>query len=307
MTNRAERHAEAFAETMLAAIRKGTAPWQKPWRPGESPFPRNFKTKRPYNGSNLMLLMATGINRGYGDPRWGGFGQIRTAGGCVRKGEKGTPVLIVRNRKAKTTEGRGRRGRSDESDESGVYITMKHVFNVSQADGLELEPLETRTEPEWDAIEDVEQVTADAHVTVQEGPTFTACYQPLNDVVQMPSRGQFDDSQGFYQSLLHELSHATAHPSRMDRPAFTTAPNHGSVEYALEELRAEMSAMMTGVRLGLGHSPRNGEAYVAHWVRSAGEDPNAIRNAARDAQAMGDWLLRNRKATEAPEELEQAA
>ena len=104
MKERAERHAEAFAEAMIEAIRKGTAPWQRPWKAGAEPWPRNFSTGRPYHGTNLMLLMATGIDRGYADARWGGFGQIRRAGGHVRKGERGTPVLIVRPRPTKRSK-----------------------------------------------------------------------------------------------------------------------------------------------------------------------------------------------------------
>ena len=40
-------------------------------------------------------------------------------------------------------------------------------------------------------------------------------------------------------------------------------------EYAREELRAEISAMMTGERVGVGHGPKRGAAYVEHWVRGS--------------------------------------
>ena len=309
MGSRAEKHAEVFATAMIEAIRAGTAPWQKPWKRGESPYPRNFKTKRGYNGSNLLLLMTVGMNRGYADPRWGGFGQIRSAGGHVRKGETGTPVLVVRNQDKETVNGGGQNGKkSGEPSKSDVYITVQYVFNVAQADGLTTEPLGKGTEPGWDPIHEVEDVVGDAKIDIREGPIYAACYLPRHDVIEMPSRGQFDEGDAFYHTLLHELGHATAHPSRMDRPGFTTTPEPQSSEYALEELRAEMAAMMTGARLRIGHSPRNGEAYVAHWIRAAGEDPNTVRNAARDAQAIADWLLRNRSEGSAETtELDRAA
>ena len=295
MGSRAEKYAEVFATAMIEAIREGTAPWQKPWKRGESPYPRNFKTKRGYNGGNLLLLMTVGMKRGYGDPRWGGFGQIRSAGGQVRRGETGTPVLVVRNRNNETVNGNTGNGKSTgDARESDVYITVQHVFNVAQADGLAIEPLGKGTKPGWDPIPDVEDVAADARIEIREGPTYAACYGPSLDIIEMPSRGQFDKGDAFYHTLLHELGHATAHPSRMNRPGFTTTPQPQSAEYALEELRAEMAAMMTGARLRIGHSPKNGEAYVAHWLRAAGEDPNTVRHAARDAQAIANWLLRNR-------------
>ena len=81
------------------------------------------------------------------------------------------------------------------------------------------------------------------------------------DKVTLPEREQFATANGYYQTALHELGHATGHPSRMDRDTLKNGVgNFGSTEYAREELRAEMSAMMTGDRVGVGHDgrPRRG-------------------------------------------------
>ena len=48
------------------------------------------------------------------------------------------------------------------------------------------------------------------------------------------------------------------------------AGKFGSQEYAREELRAEMSAMMTGDRVGVGHDGSRGAAYVAGRPPPAG-------------------------------------
>ena len=288
-----DKHASRFAEAMIKAIENGTAPWQKPWKGSASEYPSNFTTERFYNGSNLLLLLAVGAEQGYATPRWGGFGQIRRAGGQVRKGELGTPILIVKPRRGKVEEVTDARGDvTEERSGGGMYITMQHVWNVAQADGLDAEePAETT--PEWDPVAAVEQVAADAHIEILEHGG-RACYDPKSDRITMPLRGAFEAGDAFYHTLLHELGHATAHPSRLARPEFETMGHHrGKVAYALEELRAEMSAMMAGARLRIGHSPRHGQAYVAHWLKAAGDDPNCIRTAARDAQAMAGWLLRN--------------
>ena len=65
----------------------------------------------------------------------------------------------------------------------------------------------------------------------------------------------------------------------------------GSPEYAREELRAEISAMMTGERVGVGHDPQRGAAYVENWVKVLEKDPHEIHRAARDAQKMTDHLM----------------
>ena len=49
--------------------------------------------------------------------------------------------------------------------------------------------------------------------------------------------------------------------------------------------------MMTGEKLGVGHEPRHGTAYVSSWIKALENDPREIRAAAVDAQRMSDWLL----------------
>ena len=55
------------------------------------------------------------------------------------------------------------------------------------------------------------------------------------------------------------------------------AAGFGSPEYAREELRAEISAMMTGEQVGVGHDPQRGAAYVENWVAVLEKDPHEIR------------------------------
>ena len=69
------------------------------------------------------------------------------------------------------------------------------------------------------------------------------------------------------------------------------AAGFGSPEYAREELRAEICAMMTGERVGVGHDPQRGATYVENWVRVLEEDPREIHRAAAEAQRMSDYLI----------------
>ena len=113
------------------------------------------------------------------------------------------------------------------------------------------------------------------------------------DKVTLPEREQFATANGYYQTALHELGHATGHPDRMDRDTLTHGVgNFGGTEYAREELRAEMSAMMTGERVGVGHDGSRGAAYVAGWIKALEDDPKEIYKAAADAQKISDYLLR---------------
>ena len=169
------------------------------------------------------------------------------------------------------------------------------VFNVEQADGLTLERRDDdrNNASEWKAHQTAERVIQESGVPLRHERGDRAYYNLQTDRVTLPEREQFATANGYYQTALHELGHATGHPSRMNRDTLTTGVgNFGSTEYAREELRAELSAMMTGERVGVGHDGSRGAAYVAGWIKALEDDPKEIYKAAADAQKISDYLLR---------------
>ncbi len=107
----------------------------------------------------------------------------------------------------------------------------------------------------------------------------------------VPERSQFPSQDAYTHTALHELGHATEHPSRLNRSTLVNHGGFGSETCAREELRAEIAAMMTGEQLGIGHEPRHGTAYVSSWIKALENGPKEILAAAVDAQRISDWLL----------------
>ena len=128
-------------------------------------------------------------------------------------------------------------------------------------------------------------------------------YDLHRDRVVLPFKEQFPSGPAYYQSALHELGHWTGHPSRLDRRTLVQGIEHGysSHAYAREELRAEISSMMTGDRLDIGHDPSWHASYEDSWIQRLREDPRDLYRAARDAQGMSDYLL-ERAREKAPEQ-----
>ncbi len=89
------------------------------------------------------------------------------------------------------------------------------------------------------------------------------------------------------------LSVASGHPDRLNRATPVEGIRGGvsSPRYAREELRAEISSMITGDRLQLGHDSSRHAAYVSHWIQALKDDPREICRASQDAQVMSDYLL----------------
>ena len=298
---RSEDYAKKVSGEIIEQIKAGVAPWQKPWKPGESFMPQNFSTGKPYTGGNALYLMSRGIRDGRADNRWGTYNQIAEAGGQVRKGEKGTQVLFFKDKTARAVKDENGKivkddnGKTVYDEEKRAFPVCKQytVFNVEQADGLRLPPREGQGRPQWDAHRDAEKIIEAAGPKVQHVPGDRAYYRVSDDKIVLPEPSQFPTRNGYYQTALHECGHSTGHPERMNRETLKEgiAAGFGSPEYAREELRAEISAMMTGERVGVGHDPQRGAAYVENWVAVLEKDPHEIHRASRDAQQMSNYLI----------------
>ena len=59
---------------------------------------------------------------------------------------------------------------------------------------------------------------------------------------------------------------------------------------------------MTGERVGVGHDPSRGAAYVESWVAVLKEDPREIRRAAADAQKISDFVIERSRERETERE-----
>src|SRR5438477_13154014 len=93
---------QEVTDNIVRLLEQGAAPWQKPWNPAESSLalPMNPTTEKAYRGGNAIHLMATGLQRGYDDPRWTTYKQAADRGWQVRKGEKGTQIEFWEVKKA---------------------------------------------------------------------------------------------------------------------------------------------------------------------------------------------------------------
>ena len=60
-------YVDQVASAIIRQLKEGTAPWQKPWQPGERFMPYNPTTGNEYHGMNAMWLMSRAEGQGFGD------------------------------------------------------------------------------------------------------------------------------------------------------------------------------------------------------------------------------------------------
>jgi antirestriction protein ArdC len=162
------------------------------------------------------------------------------------------------------------------------------VFNVEQIEGLPQHYYGKPIPPQ--PVERIERAEAffDAiRATVKHGGN-RAFYAPAQDLIQMPPRASFKDAESYCATLAHELTHWTAHSTRLAREL---GKRFGDRAYAAEELIAEMGSAFLCADLGISSEIREDHAaYLAHWLEILKADSRAIFTAASQGQRALDYL-----------------
>ena len=289
--NAQDTFAERVAAELIEQLKQGTAPFQKPWSPEMgSDLPYNHSTGNYYRGGNALALMM----QHYDDPRWMTYKQAQAVGAQVRKGEKGTQLVkLVTHveRNAKDDNGKVIRDADGQALKErerleNPYLKSFTVFNAEQIDGLPA--YDKKAVPVFADHERAEKLLAASGAEIVHLNADRACYAPGSDKIYLPPKEQFHNDGGYYATALHELGHWTGHESRLNRPLMN---EFGTPAYAREELRAEISSMMTTRELGIPHDPNQHAAYVENWIQVLKDDPAEIIHASRDAAKIKDFIM----------------
>ncbi|WP_426107441.1 zincin-like metallopeptidase domain-containing protein [Massilia sp. TSP1-1-2] len=292
MENEKKPFHETVAEKLIEQLKQGTAPWQKPWEPGEAGanMPVNPTTGKRYKGINALQLMSEGRE----DQRWMTYKQAAAVDAQVRKGEKGTPIQYWKfSEDQNKTDAAGKPildGRGEPIKETVKLerprVFFATVFNAEQIDGLP--PHQPRPTQAWNAVERAEQIMQASGATIRHGEHDRAFYRQSSDSIHLPKKDQFATADNYYATALHELGHWTGHGTRLDRDMVHP---FGSEGYAKEELRAEIASMILGDELGIGHDPEQHAAYVGSWIKALEDDPLEIFRAAADAEKIQEYIM----------------
>lgn len=177
------------------------------------------------------------------------------------------------------------------------------VFNVEQCEGLTIAQPETPVAVEFDPIVKAEAIW----VGMPSKPGLVhggdrACYVPGLDSIRMPPRSAFGLAEGYYETLFHEMGHATGHGSRLSRKEIVSGSYFGGHDYSLEELVAELCAAFLCAEAGVDQVVvENQAAYIQGWLSKLQTEPQAFVVAAARAQKAADFIL-GRKIAEKPDE-----
>lgn len=294
---------DEFAEKFISILESDEPlKWTKEWSTGNYALPYNGQNGRRYNGINRFILMFQALEKGYSDPRYYTFKQVSEMEGCkVRAGEKATAVeywlLWDSKEKRSLTFQHYKQLRKDNpdrnEDEFRPYPKTAYIFNAAQIDGLQPLPQPERAPLEENRLADevIKTMSENMEVKLIYGGD-EAYYSPATDTVHLPLQEAFFSTEARIGTTLHELSHATSAPSRLDRPV--VGYHEDPDKYAIEELRAEIASTFVSAELGANVPDsviENHMAYVQSWLSQIKEDHNVLFSAIKDADGIADYMI----------------
>jgi len=281
---------EAVTARIVEAIEKGAGEFVMPWHGPALRRPVNANTKRAYSGVNILSLWIAASERGYESAEFATFKQWQEMGACVRKGEKGTPIVFYKLLEV-DNEGAG------EGDESRnvPFARASWVFNANQVEGYSV----TKTEgpaaaPTFERLQAVEQAISATGAVIEYSGT-RAFYSYKTDRITIPEPSRFVGSptstaqEAFYSTVLHEICHWSGGEHRLNREK---GKRFADKPYCFEELIAELGAAFLCADLGITNEPRADHAqYLTQYLKLLKEDTRAIFQAATAASAAAAYVL----------------
>jgi antirestriction protein ArdC len=273
---------------IVASLEKGVRPWVKPWNStmtgGNFARPSRHNGQS-YRGINVLILWADATEKGFISPFWMTYKQAVEMKAQVRKGQHGSTVVFADRFTRTETDLNG-----EDVEEAIPFLKAYTVFNAEQVEGL---PARYYSKPADPLLLSERAAGVDAFVTKTKAQVShggnAAFYTAGLDCIQMPHFEAFRDTESYYGTLLHELTHWTGHKSRLDRDFGRKA--FGDAGYAREELVAELGAAFLCADLAISLNPREDHAaYLGHWLEVLRQDKRAVFQAAAYAQKSSDFL-----------------
>lgn len=294
--------AKKVTQIVIDGLKKGHLVWKKSWKSaGLDEVPMNYKSKKRYHGSNVIVLSVIQLTKGYTFNKWVTYKGALDLGGNVIKGEKGYPVVFWKFFESKVIDDAG-----DEQIKRFPMLRYFTVFNLDQCEGFEKPEIPKADEDKpLEVIKSAEKIVSEydkreKNLSLNVKASDRAYYSPREDMIVAPLMEQFVEKakdelagkQSFYKTLFHEIVHSTGHSERLNREKGMRA-YQASTEYSKEELVAEMGASMLGFKAGITNDDNleNAQAYINGWIKRLEENPDWIIWAGGRAEKAMNYVL----------------
>jgi len=278
-----KKEQDKIANSLVQMIIDEKSPWRKTWRPdpNQNYFPQNAITNKTYNGMNIFLLWGKSESN-----KWCTFLGWKKLGYSVIKGEKGSRVHYFEPKKRVKLNDEGKPEKDSNGNDKMIttFLFKTYVlFSSEQVQNKKGESYKVEKVKVDNNIKPIDNCKSFfSHLNANIIGSGDSCfYQPSTDRIGMVDLQHFESAEEYYSVLAHEHIHWTGADHRLKR---------NKLNYAEEELVAEIGAFLTCVYLGIQSKPKpNNLAYLKHW--SQGKiNPKKIFSALSDASKSLEYM-----------------
>lgn len=290
-----------LVERLIEQMEKGYAQTRAAWSHDGLGRPYNPLSNAVYRGGNRFRLMLEAQEKGFKDPRWLTFKQASENNMKIKPGSKGVMLekwifykeVPVLDEKQQPVSGDDGKPVKELKRLDKPQVNYFWVFNGEQVEGLPELQKNTLTEDMYSKMADTFERSSKC--PIHFGIENQAFYSQIKDEIHMPTKEAFKSNQARLAVQLHEMAHSTGHPDRLNRPL---GNKFGSVEYAKEELNAELSSIFLESELGIeldtdSEALKDHSNYVKSWIAVLKDNPSELFNACNVAEKVTEYLKKN--------------
>lgn len=255
---------DMMANTVLTGIENSNAIWRKSW--DASVFaknrPYNPITKNVYKGLNFFVtyfkILTDMMNDANTIPdyRFCTFKQIQSNKLSLRAGSKGVPIRYWGQKVIENEN-------EPEKTKTRWFVRFSYVFNFKDITIPADSKLNETSTVEYESNDkNISEIIDRLKIKVITADGLQPCFKPNENLICLP-RNFTDDVEGM-STVFHEIVHWTSHNINSCKR---------SLDYAQEELVAEIGAFMLSQYYGIAFAPSNMDNYYAYlkgWLGKSG-------------------------------------
>jgi antirestriction protein ArdC len=269
--------------------------------------PKNALTKKDYQGLNWWNLGLNTMDKGYNTNYYATKKAWLSVGATIKDIETKNGIQVFYwgqvGKKIKDEK------TNDEKLKTYRFLKISYAYNVAQVDLRDSSwkiPTPKKIVNQVDENDKIENfVKNQMGLNLQYSNNDRCYYSPKLDYIHMSNKFNFEPTKNgtdatleYYSTLLHELTHWTGSEKRLNRFEKNKKyfDNNAQLEYALEELIAEIGANILCCKFDIQKTiNKNSLAYLKSWISKLKNDELFILKSLTQSGQAVNFLKDNLK------------
>lgn len=263
--------------------------WKKSW---SRPMPKSAISQNEYSGANILSLM----NSEYDSNYWITKNQIENLGGSIKEEheDKARDIFFLKDILKKEEVKNKETGEIEEKDIKRTILKSYKVYNSDATEGINFN-FENEQRNQNQKIEEIEELVKNLNIDMQIGEP---AYSPRDDTVFMPRIEDFKSSEDYYNTLFHEITHASGNKKRLNRQEKLWSKYDDRTAYACEEIVAELGSCFLSSKFGIDMTETKNVEYLKHFIEIIKEKPYILFSMASHSSKSSVYLMNLAKRNE---------